>query len=638
MTGTQVDQVVRQWKRLCVGSAGQEADDKDGGAQAMIQHDDLLLSKSQQVNATSARRPLRSRRACWVALAIALAVVRPTMAQQAPQPEGPSGRTEQELITAQRSMIVTANPHSSDAGAAVLARGGSAIDAMVAAQLVLNLVEPQSSGIGGGGFMLYWDAKAKELTTFDGRETAPRAAGPDLFLQADGTAMPFDAAVVGGRSVGTPGTLALLELAHRLHGRLPWAELMAPAADLADKGFEISHRLAVAIADNTAKLAAFAPTRAYFLGPDGAPRQAGELLRNPEFAATLRLIAAEGSAPLYRGRIGDALVETVRTAPVNPGLLSREDLARYRAVLRDPVCRPYRAVRVCGMGPPTSGGVAVLQILGLLEHLDMAGLGASADGMQALLEASKLAFADRNLYLADADFVRVPIKGLLDPGYLTVRAQQIRLDASMDKAAAGNPPWRTAQLLAPDASDKLPGTSHIVIRDADGNAVSMTTTIESNFGSGLMVGGFLLNNELTDFSFVPTVDGRPVANRVEAGKRPRSSMAPTIVFDATGAPSLLIGSPGGSQIIGYVAQALVGILDWGMTPQQAAGMGHVLSRNGPAELEAGTEAAAFEAPLAARGQKVQVKDLTSGLHAIEITAGGLVSGVDPRREGAARGE
>ena len=341
---------------------------------------------------------------------------------------------------------------------------------------------------------------------------------------------------------------------------------------------------------------------------------------------------------LYRGRIGDALVEAVRQAPVNPGQLSREDLAGYRAVLREPVCRPYRAYDVCGMGPPTSGGVAVLQILGLLEHFDMAGLGPSADGMQALLEASKLAFADRNLYLADTDFVRVPVRGLLDPGYLTVRAQQIRLDASMDKAAAGNPPWRAAELQAPDESEKLPGTSQLVIIDDDGNALSMTTTIESNFGSGLMVGGFLLNNELTDFASMPSVDGRPVANRVEPGKRPRSSMAPTIVFDATGNPSLLIGSPGGSQIIGYVAQALVGVLDWGMTPQQVADAGRVLSRNGPAELEAGTEAAALEAPLVARGQKVQVKDLTSGLHVIAITPTGLVSGVDPRREGAARGE
>lgn len=597
------------------------------------------MSKHQLDYDTSPRLLPRSRPARWVVvLFAAILVVAPAARAEAPQPEGPSGWVEKEPVTAKHYMIVTANPLASDAGEAVLARGGSAVDAMVAAQFVLNLVEPQSSGIGGGAFMLYWDAKAKRLTSFDGRETAPRAAGPDLFLGPDGVAMPFDAAVVGGRSVGTPGTLALLELAHRLHGRLPWADLTGAAIDLAERGFEISPRLAAAIAENVAKLAPFPVTRAYFLGSDGAPRQAGTPLRNPDFAASLQQIAVEGSAPLYRGRIGDALVQAVHEAPMNPGLLSREDLASYRAVLRDPVCRPYRAFEVCGMGPPSSGGVAVLQILGLLEHFDMAGLGPSADGMQALLEASKQAFADRNLYLADNDFVRVPVKGLLDDGYLTARAQQIRLDGSMDKAAAGNPRWREARLLAPDEADKLPGTSQLVVVDAEGNTLSMTTTIESGFGSGLMVGGFLLNNELTDFSFVPTVDGRPVANRVEPGKRPRSSMAPTIVFDAAGAPNLVIGSPGGSQIIGYVAQALVGVLDWRMSPQQAVDMGHVLSRNGPAELEAATEAAAFEAPLAARGQKVQVKPLNSGLHAIAIGANGLVSGIDPRREGAARGE
>ena len=346
------------------------------------------------------------------------------------------------MLTAERYMAVTANLHASDAAAAVLARGGSAIDAMVSAQLVLNLVEPQYSGIGGGAFLLYWDAKAKELSSFDGRETAPAAAGPDLFLKPDSSPMEFEEAVPGGKSVGVPGTLALLELAHRLHGRLPWAELVEPAAQLAERGFEISPLLAKAIADGSDKLSLFPQTRAYFMASDGAPRGAGTVLRNPEFAASLRQIAAEGSAPLYRGRIGDAIVAAVRNAPVNPGQLTAQDLADYRVVLREPVCRPYRSVRICGMGPPSSGGVTVLQILGMLEHLDVAGLGPSVDGMQALLEASKLAFADRNLYLADSDFVRVPVQGLLDQAYLTTRAQQIRLDTSMDKAAAGNPPWR----------------------------------------------------------------------------------------------------------------------------------------------------------------------------------------------------
>lgn len=571
-------------------------------------------------------------------LMIALLLPPAVSAQEQPQPEAPSGRVERPAVTAKRHMIVTANPLATQAGAAVLEQGGSAVDAMVAAQFVLNLVEPQSSGIGGGAFLVHWDAKTRQLTSMDGRETAPVAATPDLFLDAGGQALPFKDAVPGGRSVGVPGTLALMELAHRLHGRLPWKQLVAPAQDLAEQGFEVSPRLAGAIADQAAELAAFPATGSYFLDREGAPRGVGTILRNPAFAATLRQIASEGSAPLYRGRLGDAIVEAVRNAPINPGVMSREDLAGYRVILREPVCGPYRIHIVCGMGPPSSGGVAVLQILGLLEHFDMGALGPGVDGMQALIEASKLAFADRNLYLADDDFVRVPLQGLLDPAYLTARAQQIRLDRSIDKAEAGNPPWREAEAWSPDESDKLPGTSHLVIVDDVGNAVSMTTTIESGFGSRLMVGGFLLNNELTDFSFEPAENGRPVANRVEPGKRPRSSMAPTIVLDATGAPALLIGSPGGSQIIGYVAQALVAMLDWGMSPQEAVAMGHVLSRNGPAELEAGTKAAAFEPALVARGQTVQVKPLNSGLHAIRIAGGRLESGIDPRREGAAQGQ
>lgn len=570
--------------------------------------------------------------------ALTLGASPPLEAQERPAPEPSSGRSAEEIVEAQRFMMVTANGHATAAGAEVLRRGGSAVDAMVAAQFVLNLVEPQSSGIGGGAFLLYWDAKSRQLTSFDGRETAPMAAGPDLFLEPDGTPMAFEDAVPGGRSVGVPGTLALLEQVHRRFGRLPWAELVEPAAALAEDGFEISPRLAGAIADSAATLGRFPTARAYFLGTDGEPRAADTMLRNPEFAQTLRTIASEGSAPFYRGRLGDAVVAAVRDAPSNPGLLAVTDLARYRVVEREPVCGAYRAYRVCGMGPPSSGGVAVLQILGLLEHFDLALLGPTVDGFQALIEGSKLAFADRNLYLADPDFVRVPVRGLLDPSYLTVRAQQIRLDTSLDKATAGNPPWREAGSLAPDTSPGLPGTSQIVVVDGDGNALSMTTTIESGFGSSVMVGGFLLNNELTDFSFAPSDGGRLVANRVEAGKRPRSSMAPTIVFDRGGDPLLLVGSPGGSQIIGFVAQALVGVLDWSLTPQQAVAAGHVLNRNGPTELEAGTEAAALEAALKARGQKVQVKTLNSGLHAIQKSDGRLISGVDPRREGRAEGE
>jgi gamma-glutamyltranspeptidase/glutathione hydrolase len=576
--------------------------------------------------------------AAAVFLLLPLAATTAAAVEDRPPPEGASAPVAKQAVTAERAMIVTAHPLASEAGFAALERGGSAVDAMVAAQFVLNLVEPQSSGIGGGAFLLHWDAKAKELATFDGRETAPAAADPDLFLGPDGQPMPFEQAVPGGRSVGVPGTLAMLELAHRLHGRLPWAELVQPAIDLAERGFEVSPRLAAAIADGAGGLAPFPAARGYFLSPDGTPRPAGSSLRNPDFAATLRRVAAEGSAPFYRGRIGDAIVAAVQGAPVNPGKMTAADLAGYRGALREPVCRPYRRFEVCGMGPPSSGGVAVLEILGLLEHFDLGRLGPGVDGVHVLLEASKLAFADRDLYLADPDFVPVPVAGLLDPAYLTARAQAIRLDAAMPKALPGNPPWRRTGELAPDTRDERPGTSHLVIVDAEGNAISLTTTIEAGFGSRLMTGGFLLNNELTDFAFAPAENGRPVANRVEPGKRPRSSMAPTMVFDGLGRPMLLLGSPGGSRIIGYVARTLVAVLDWGMTPQDAVATGHALNRNGPTELEAGTAtASALEAALRARGHEVKLAPQSSGLHAILLGEDGLASGVDPRREGQALG-
>jgi gamma-glutamyltranspeptidase / glutathione hydrolase len=575
-------------------------------------------------------------------LAAALALLAPASAQEParPAPEAASGRAEKPVVRAARTMVVSANPLATEAGLAVLEAGGSAADAAVAVQLVLNLVEPQSSGIGGGAFMLHWDAAARRLTTLDGRETAPAAAGPDLFLKPDGTPQAFAEAVPGGRSVGVPGTLALLELAHDLHGRRPWAELATPAIRLAEQGFAISPRLASAVAGNVEQLRPFPATAAYFLNPDGTPKPEGAKLQNPAFAATLRRVAEEGADALHRGDLARELVRAVREAPLNPGLMTEADLAGYRVVLREPVCVAYRgAHEVCGMGPPSSGGVAVAQILGLLEHVDVAALGPTVDGAHVLLEASKLAFADRDLYLADPAFARVPLPGLLDPAYLTARAQAVRLDAAMPKAAPGNPPRReTAPPLSPDTADERPGTSHFVIVDASGNVVSMTTTIEAGFGSRMMVGGFLLNNELTDFAFQPVVDGRAVANRVEPGKRPRSSMAPTIVLDrARSRPVLAIGSPGGSQIIGYVAQALVAVLDWGMDPQEAVAMGHALNRNGRTELEAGTPVAAWEEPLKARGHEVRVGEMNSGLHAVLWRGGAMVSGVDPRREGAAAG-
>ena len=548
------------------------------------------------------------------------------------------GQPGKPVVRAERMMVVSAHPAATEAGLAALAAGGSAADAAVAVQLVLNLVEPQYSGIGGGGFVLHWDAKAHQLTAFDGRETAPAAAGPGYFLGPDGLPMVPKEARAGGRSVGVPGTLALIELVHELHGRRPWAELAAPAIRLAEAGLAISPQLGDAIANAAPELRLFPAAAGYFLHADGAPKAAGTVLRNPAFAATLRQVAAEGAAALYTGEIGRDLVRAVREAPVNPGLMTEADLAGYRVRLREPVCRPYRVYLVCGMGPPSSGGVAVAQILGLLEHFDLAGLGPTVDGAHVLLEASKLAFADRGLYLADPDFVSVPVSGLLDPGYLAARARLIRRDTAIPKAVPGAPPGHGAVAFAADTAAAHHGTSHLVVADPEGNVVSMTTTLHDGFGSRLMIDGFLLNDELTTFSFRPSLDGRPVANRVEGGKRPRSSMAPTIVFDREQRPVVAIGAPGADRIIGYVAQALVAMLDWGMSPQQALAMGHVLNRNGPTELEAGTPVAGWAEPLAARGHEVRVKEMRSGLHAVGWQRdGAMLSGVDPRRDGAVLG-
>jgi gamma-glutamyltranspeptidase/glutathione hydrolase len=552
-----------------------------------------------------------------------------------PIPEtGPAGPAE----AATRFMIAAAHPLAAQAGHDVLAEGGSAIDAMVATQMVLTLVEPQSSGIGGGAFLVYYDADAGQVITLDGRETAPMAATPDLFLDEAGEPLPFWEAVVGGRSVGTPGTLRLMEAAHEQYGVLPWPRLLQPAIELAGDGFEVTPRLALSIRTAADRLRTYAAARDYFF-PDGEPLSAGDVLRNPALAETLRLIAEEGSEPFYSGPIADDIVAAVQGAADNPGRLAAEDLAGYAVIARPPVCPNYRGFRVCGMGPPSSGGLTVGMILGLLEHADLATMGPeSVTAWHLFAEAAKLAYADRARYMADSDFVPVPVAGLLEPTYLTVRAQEMAFDSAMaTPAPAGNPPWHPVRRLAPDLTPDVPGTSHVAIVDADGNAVSLTTTIESAFGSTLMVRGFLLNNELTDFSFEPERDGRPVANRVEPGKRPRSSMAPTIVLDPGGGLFLVIGSPGGSRIITYVAQALIAVLDWRMGVAEAVGQPHVVNRNGPTELEPG--AAWLAAPLTALGHEVTVRPLVSGLHGIQVLADGTYAGgADPRREGVVLGE
>lgn len=542
-------------------------------------------------------------------------------------------------VEAQSWMIAAANPHAVEAGAAILRQGGTAADAMVAVQTVLGLVEPQSSGLGGGAFLVWYDAKSGEVTTLDARETAPLAATPRLFQDENGAPLKFFDAVVGGRSVGTPGTPALLEAAHRRWGSSNWASLFDAGITLAEEGFVVSPRMAGSIARDAERLGRFPATAAYFL-PGGAPLAEGDSLTNPAYAEVLRILAAEGAEGFYTGPIAADIVRTVTTAAGNPGVLSEMDLALYQVKERPASCASYRAFEVCGMGPPSSGALTVGQILGMLGGYDLAALGAeNPESWRLIGDASRLAFADRGRYMADSDFVPVPVKGLVDADYLAERGKLLAGQVALAEVTAGKPEFDhagRAPLWADDTSIEFPSTSHLSIVDQYGNVLSMTTTIENGFGSRLMSNGFLLNNELTDFSFRSHRDGVPIANRLEPGKRPRSSMAPTIVM-RDGEPVLAIGSPGGSRIIGYVATAIVAWADWGLNVQQALSLPHAVNRFGTYDLEAETAAAGLEGALVDMGYKVSIRDLNSGLHAIEIGET-LKGGADPRREGIALGE
>jgi gamma-glutamyltranspeptidase/glutathione hydrolase len=537
-------------------------------------------------------------------------------------------------VSATDWMVAAANPYAVQAGADVLARGGSAADALVAVQAMLGLVEPQSSGLGGGAFLVYYDAASGALTTLDGRETAPLAATPRLFQDAAGEPLAFFDAVVGGLSVGTPGTPALMEKAHQMWGKLPWGELLQPAADLAATGFAVSPRLAALISEDAERLSRFPATAEYFL-PGGTALTAGDTLVNTPYAETLGTLAREGADGFYTGPIAADIVRTVQGAEGNPGVLSEIDLGIYQVRERAPVCVAYRAHDVCGMGPPSSGALTVGQILGMLESYDLSAGPDDAEVRRLIGDASRLAFADRGRYMADSDYVPVPTKGLVAPEYLAARGALLAGDDALPEVAPGTPEFDHALNWADDRSLELPSTSHFVIVDASGNVASMTTTIENGFGSRLMVRGFLLNNELTDFSFESHADGVPIANRVEPGKRPRSSMAPTIVMK-DGAPVLAIGSPGGSRIIGYVAESIIAHLDWGMNVQEALSVPHAVNRFGTYDLEEGTTATQLTEALTTMGFEVSARGLNSGLHAIAIGAG-LQGGADPRREGIALG-
>jgi gamma-glutamyltranspeptidase / glutathione hydrolase len=584
---------------------------------------------------------LSATRALRAGLALAVACFATLACAQTVPPEHPSGWIDKAPVFARRDLVATANPLATRAGVDILRAGGNAIDAAIAVQLVLGLVEPQSSGLGGGAFLLYHDAATRRLTAYDGRETAPLAAKPDRFLDASGKPLAFRDAVVGGLSVGVPGTVALLEVVHGQHGRLPWPQLFRRAIALAEQGFAISPRLNREIAAETYWPQARA--RDYFHTQDGQPRRIGTLLRNPAYANTLRRLASAGAKPFYRGAIADDIVRTVRDAPPRPGDLTQEDLRRYRVAVRAPVCDAYRRYRICGMPLPSSGGIATLQALKMLERFDIASMGAASFwSVHFASEAERLAYADRDVYMADPAFYTPPA-GLLDDRYLHARSALISPLRSLRTAEPGDPARALARAervaWARDASPEFASTSQVSIVDAQGNAVSMTTTIEAGFGSRLMTqGGFLLNNELTDFSFVPAERGKPVANRVEGGKRPRSTMAPTIAYDEGGRVAVVTGSPGGSAIVDYVVKNLLAIIDWKMDPQAAAGLPNFGSRNGPTELEADTFIVELAPKLSALGHDVNVVPQTSGAQTIVRRREGWVGGADPRREGLVLGD
>ena len=556
-------------------------------------------------------------------------------AREVGEPEAATGYVEKQAFEAKDYMVVAANPYASWAGKNILEKGGSAIDAAVAVQSMLSLVEPQSSGIGGGAFILYWDNKNKVLHTFDGRETAPKAVNSHWFIQGNKPMRWIDA-VVGGKSVGVPGAVKALEMAQKEFGKLPWNTLFDDTIKTAEDGFKVSPRLAKLVAlDYHPGLKTFPASSTYFF-PAGLPLKEGTVKKNKKLAKTLKGIAEKGSDYLLKGEVAEKIVKAVNSAEINPGQMTLKDLASYEPVKREPVCGLYHEKRICGMAPPSSGGVNVYQILKMLEGFDLSQYAPdSVEFANLYTQASALSYADREKFIADSDFTNLPFAAMINTAYLERRAESISVDKEWRRKRAGNP-YADAN-VALGTSMELPNTSHVSIVDKEGNAVSMTTSIEFMFGSGIMVEGFLLNNQLTDFSFSPTKNRFPVPNRAEPGKRPRSAMSPTMVFDKEGNLEVVVGSPGGSRIVSYVAQTLIGVLDFGLDIQQAINLPKITNRNDYTALEKGTPIAELEAPLKALGHNVKVVDLNSGLHGIQFKSGKLIGGADPRREGIAVG-
>ena len=592
-------------------------------------------------------------------MAAALATACTQAFAQQPPPELPSGWTDKTIVYSRREMVAAANPLAVKAGADMLALGGTAVDAAVAVQMVLGLVEPQSSGLGGGAFIVTYDAAGKRVETYDGRETAPAKATDKYFIGANGQPLAFGTAVIGGLSTGVPGAVKALELAHKEKGKLPWAMLMNPAIELAEKGFAISPRLFSALSGANAELKGPRGAGSYFYNADGTPKAVGTVLTNPDYAASLRAIAAGGADALLKGPIAADIIAKIKSHPTNPGIMELSDFAAYTAKKREPVCGTYRERwRICGMGMPSSGAATILATLGILQNYDVASLGPdTVASVHLISEAYRLAYADRALYMADPDFVCVPTAGLIDANYLKGRATAISLTRSMGVPRAGTPSGCGKEAYAPHTDEHENGTSHLSIVDQDGNALSMTTTVESGFGSHQWVRGFVLNNQLTDFNFAPTDSaGVPVANRVEPGKRPRSSMAPVLVFDNANGGRLhaVVGSPGGSNIIQYVAKTLIGVLDWKLDIQQAINLGNFGAQtSATTSLERNSSVKSLGPGLQALGHTVSVGDINSGIHgitrlnanpnpdvalrAIVKPLSGWAGGADPRREGTAAG-
>lgn len=568
----------------------------------------------------------------YLAVSVSVALASNTKSADELAPENSTGLTKQSLVKAHKFMIATANPHASQAGYEVLKMGGNAIEAMIAAQATLGLTEPQSSGLGGGAYVLYYDAKSKKLTSFDAREIAPASATPERFLDKNGKPMEFIDAVVGGISVGVPGVPKLIEYLHKKYAKIPLQTLLQYPINLAQDGFIVSNRLAKSIAQNAENIAKSKSAAQYFM-PNGKPLKQGDILKNQAYANSLKMLAKYGSAPFYTGELAQNIIKSVENASKNKATISQSDFASYKIIEKEPVCTTYRGYEVCGMGGSSSGGVAVGQILGIMDRFKPSKPG-DIRGLKILGDASRLAFADRDKFMGDPDFINVPYKTLLSKDYLKERSELVKTELALKEAPAGE---IASLALKPSKAIELPSTSHISIVDSYGNVLSMTTSIENAFGSTLMANGYLLNNELTDFSFVPRKESGLVANSIAPHKRPRSSMSPTIIM-RNGSAYMSVGSPGGSRIIGYVAKTIIAHIDWGLNIQDAISYPNMLNRFGTYELEEGTSASDYENGLLNLGFKTQIRDLNSGVQAILIKDGILEGGADPRREGKVMGD